>query len=164
MAVTKSWELSQEVRFGLKSIPVPGGRRRELFWLLGASLAVAAGLALVLLAKTEDFTAQQARLESGELINLNTATSQQQLLPFLQVYADPAERESVAEKVWGYLRSHPPLPNVGALARLRVSRTEERLPLANLKSFFCVRTPREFWREACQWLLLYLAAFWATHL
>ena len=89
MAVTKSWELSQTVRFGPQEIPVPRERRRELFWLLGASLVVTAGLALVLLAKTEDFAGQQARIDSGEVLDLNTVTSRQQLLPFLQVYADP---------------------------------------------------------------------------
>src|SRR6185369_8681288 len=86
------------------------------------------------------------------------------LLPFLQVYADHAERERVAEKVWTYLESHQPLPNVGALARLRVSAADERLPVANLKSYFCVRTPREYFRECFEWLTLYLAAFWVTHL
>jgi len=132
MAVTKSWELSQEVRFGLRENPVPGERRREMFWLLGASLVVAAGLALVLLAKTEDFAEQQARLDHGELLHLNAVTDQQQLVPFLRLYTDP-------ERVWSYLEGHRPLPNVGALARLH-------LPLANLKPYLCVRTPREFWR------------------
>jgi cell division protein FtsI/penicillin-binding protein 2/cell division protein FtsW (lipid II flippase) len=164
MAVTKSWELSQSVHFGPREIPVPPERRREMIWLLGASLVVAAGLALVLLAKTEDFAAQQARLDRSELLDLNTVTGLEQLLPFLQVYADQAERVVVAENVWNYLRSHRPLPNVGALARLRATRTGERLPLANLKPFFSVRTPREFLRQCLQWLALYLAAFWVTHL
>src|SRR5712691_7949869 len=150
MAVTKSWELSQEVRFGLRENPVPGERRQEMFWLLGASLVVAAGLALVLLAKTEDFAEQQARLDRGELLHLNAVTDQQQLVPFLRLYTEP-------EKVWSYLQSHPPLPNVGALARLH-------LPLAYLKPFLCVRTPREFLRECFKWLILYLVAFWVTHL
>src|SRR5216684_2637085 len=149
MAVTKSWELTQEVRFGLHETPLPRERRREMFWLLGASLVVAAGLALVLLAKTEDFAEQQTRLDRGELLQLNAVTDRQQLVPFLRVYADP-------ERVWSYLQGHRPLPNVGALARLR-------LPLANLKPFLCVRTPREFRRECLKWLSLYLAAFWVTH-
>ena len=92
MAVTKSWELSQSVRFGPREIPVPPERRREMIWLLGASLVVAAGLVLVLLAKTEDFAARQARLDRSELLDLNTVTGPEQLLPFLQVYADQAER------------------------------------------------------------------------
>src|SRR5262245_43411709 len=125
MAITKSWELSQSVRFGPRDIPVPRERRREMFWMLGASLVVAAGLALVVLAKTEDFAGQRARLDRGELLDLNTVTGPEQLFPFLQVYSDQAERATVAENIWHYLRSHRPLPNVGALARLRVTSAGE---------------------------------------
>ena len=53
---------------------------------------------------------------------------------------------------------------MGALARLRVSAADARLPLANLKPYFSVRTPREYFRECFEWLTLYLAAFWVTHL
>src|SRR5207302_11055292 len=98
---------------GLVEDPVPDERRREMWWLLGASLVVVAGLVLALLAKTEDFGEQQARLGRGELLDLNTAAGPQDLLPFLRVFPDSAERESMAENVWSYLQSHRPLPNVG---------------------------------------------------
>jgi cell division protein FtsI/penicillin-binding protein 2/cell division protein FtsW (lipid II flippase) len=164
MAVTKSWEFSPAVQAAPRKIPAPPERRKEMWWLLGASLIVAAGLALALLAKTEDFAAQQQRLDRAELLDLNTAAGRDEMLPFLQVYSDAAERESVAGNVWSYLRSHRPLANVGALARLPVTKTGERLPLSNLKPFFIVRTPREYWRECAAWLALYLAAFWAVHI
>jgi cell division protein FtsI/penicillin-binding protein 2/cell division protein FtsW (lipid II flippase) len=163
MVVTRSWEHTQAVRLGIGETHVPRERRREMFWLLGASLAIAAGLALVVLAKTEDFSEQQAKLDRGELLNLNAVTGEEQLLPFLQVFTNSAERDRAAEKIWTYLQDHRPLPNVGALARLRGA-GGDRLPVASLKPFFCVRTPREFFRENAKWIALYLAAFWITHL
>src|SRR5205823_9278745 len=123
-----------------------------------ASILVAAGLALVLLAKTEDFPDQRARLARGEVLDLNTVTAQEQLLPFLQVFANTEHRAQAADKVWAYLETHQPLPNVGALARLRA------VPLSNLKPFLCVRTPREFLAACALWLGVYLAAFWMVHL
>src|SRR6476646_9504280 len=158
MAVTKSWELTQPAPLGRQPNPVPRERRKEMTWLLGASLLVAGGLALVLLAKTEDFADQRARLARGEILDLNTVTSQEQLLPFLQVFANAEQRGQAAETVWSYIGTHQPLPNVGALARLRA------VPLSNLKPFLCVRTPREFLLACALWLGVYMAAFWIVHL
>ncbi|HTM48143.1 MAG TPA: FtsW/RodA/SpoVE family cell cycle protein [Bryobacteraceae bacterium] len=163
MAVTRSWEFSPAVQAAPRKIPIPPERRRETWWLLGASLIVAAGLALALLAKTEDFAAQQQRLDQAGLLDLNAAASRDQLLPFLQVYSGAGRRESVADAIWSYLEIHRPLPNIGALARLPVTQAGDRLPLSNLKPFLVVRTPAQFWRECAAWLSLYLAAFWAVH-
>src|SRR3984893_4650551 len=44
--------------------------------------------------------------------------------PFLQIFPDASERELAVEKVFAYVQAHRPLPNVGALARLRISRQE----------------------------------------
>ena len=46
---------------------------------------VCAGLAMVLFAKTANFRDSQARLDRGELLNLNTARDPETLLPFLQL-------------------------------------------------------------------------------
>ncbi len=124
MAVTKSWEQRVIVQVGPWERTAPAERRRELPWLLSASVLVCAGLGLVLFAKTANFSELSARLDHGEMLNLNAVTKPEQLLPFLQIYTDPAERELVAERIANYVRTRGPLPNVGALARLRVGRRE----------------------------------------
>jgi cell division protein FtsI/penicillin-binding protein 2/cell division protein FtsW (lipid II flippase) len=83
----------------------------------------------------------------------------EQLLPFLQVFQDQAARESAANKMFDYLSTHPPLPNVGALARLHLG-----TPLARLKPALVVRTPSEFQTQFLIWIALYLAAFHAVFL
>jgi hypothetical protein len=80
------------------------------------------------------------------------------------VFQDEAERESVASKIFDYLSSHRPLPNVGALARWRSAPRVPLLPLAKLKPAFVVRTPGEFQTQFPIWIALYLAAFHAVFL
>src|SRR5579871_1263910 len=124
MAVTKSWE--SKVLAAPEEVEKP--RRRassfHLIWLLGASLIVGSGLAAVYSAKTQNLPEVNRQLATGELLNLNAVKNTDQLLPFLIVFNEIAERQLVATKIIDYLHSHPPLPNVGALARLRVSQSE----------------------------------------
>src|SRR5262249_38402956 len=94
MGVTKSWERTAEVKLGLYEDPVPAGRKRETIWLIGASLLIAAGLAHVLLAKTQDFGEQQSRLDRGELLDLNAVRDPRSLDPFLLGFND---RERISE-------------------------------------------------------------------
>ncbi len=124
MAVTRSWEQRAIVQIGPWEKRAPTERKHELPWLVGASVMVCTGLILVLLAKTSNFAEMSARLERGELLNLNTVSTPEELAPFLQLFPDSAERELVAEKMVSYVQMHRPLPNVGALARLRISRQE----------------------------------------
>lgn len=124
MAVTKSWEQRTIVRIGPWQKTVPAERRHELPWLAGASLMVCAGIVLALLGKTANFREMSAQLERGELLDLNTVDNPEQLLPFLQVFPDPAERALAAERISSYVQKHRPLPNVGALARLRITQPE----------------------------------------
>ena len=124
MAVTRSWEQRAVVQIGAWERVVPVERRRELPWLIGASVLVCAGLAAVLFAKTLNFADSSARLSQGELLNLNAVTKPDELLPALQIFPDAVERQLVAERIAKYIQSHRPLPNVGALARLRVSQKE----------------------------------------
>ena len=124
MAVTKSWEQRVIVKFGPWQQAAPPERRHELPWLMAASLMVCTGLVLVLLAKTANFSELSARIERGDLLNLNAVTAPEQLWPFLQLFPEAPERELAAEKVFAYVQTHRPLPNVGALARLRISRQE----------------------------------------
>jgi cell division protein FtsW (lipid II flippase)/cell division protein FtsI/penicillin-binding protein 2 len=124
VTVTRSWEQEVAAKLGAGEIPVPAERRRELWWLLAASLMIASSLSIVFLAKTQNFGELGARLDRGELLNLNTVTEEDQLLAFLQVFPDQNERRLVADQLWTYLGTHRPLPNVGSLARIRVSQSE----------------------------------------
>ena len=173
MAVTKSWELRvvtapEEARKAARA-----AYKLDLLWLVGASLLVASGLALVFAAKTENFADAQARLDHGELLDLNQTTQPDRLLPFLLVFPDADERRTVAERMVEFLRKAGPIHNVGALARLRgapvpgprnTARPAPLLPLAKLKPLFVVRTPREFRKQFAQWCGLYLASFYVVFL
>jgi cell division protein FtsW (lipid II flippase)/cell division protein FtsI/penicillin-binding protein 2 len=165
MPVTRSWEAPISA-LSLKTLapPVPAERKRELWWLLAASLVVAAGLAIVYFAKTQDFPAETQGIAQGGLLNLNAVTSANQLLPYLALIPDPGQRAEAAEKLFDYIQRARPLPNVGALAHLRRSKTQRLLPLVRLKPLFIVRTPAEYTREYLIWIGLYFAGFYIVHL
>ena len=115
MAVTRSWEA--------KVLAVAGDLRtasarigwRQFGWLAGASILVAIGLALVYSAKTQNFPDLSARLDRGELLDLNRVTKPEQLDPFLQIFPSEVERGAVARKTFDYLAAHRPIRNAGAL-------------------------------------------------
>jgi cell division protein FtsW (lipid II flippase) len=164
LAVTKSWEskvLATGTRAGAASGRVGW---HEFAWLAAASVIVSLALWTVYSAKTREFPDEARALAHGELLDLNQVGKPEQLLPFLQVFQDEAQRESVAGKVFDYLQSHRPLPNVGALARLRSSPRVPLLPFAKLKPAFVVRTPQEFQTQFLIWIALYFAAFYAVFL
>ena len=159
MAVTKSWE-SKVLATGAKGGAAQGRVGwREFSWLACSSVMVAVGLLMVFSAKTQTFPELSGALARGELIDLNRVSNPEQLLPFLQAFQDEAERASVADKMFAYLSAHQPLPNVGALARLRSAPHVPLLPLAKLKPAFVVRTPAEFQTQFLIWIAVYLAAF-----
>ena len=129
----------------------------ELPWLAAASFLVACGLVLVCLAKTRDFQEARERIARGELANLNAIDDRDHLASVLLAIPDPGARESAADIIIEYVRSHPNLPNDGALARIR-------LPIAKLKSVLIVRLPRDFLEQYVLWAIIYLASFWIVHL
>jgi len=183
VAVTRSWEHKVTVTVQQMDAAARRQVRRPSGWLAIASLMVACGLAFVYFAKTQDFAEQQRRLNSGELLNLNAVSSSPQLLPYLDAWRDPAQRELVAGRIAAFLEKSKPLANVGALARLRLTRADidadsrwsgyraqlgthgavRLIPLAKLKPSFVVRTPRDFLRAYVIWMAVYLAAFWLVH-
>ena len=63
MAVTKSWSAPE-----LVAIATPRATRRESWWLFAASIFVAAGIAMVFAAKTQDFAAVEQKLAQGALV------------------------------------------------------------------------------------------------
>jgi cell division protein FtsW (lipid II flippase) len=162
MAVTKSWETSVAVKVDFAEKPKLVERRREFFWLLGASVIVGCGLAVVFAAKTEDFPEMQARLDRGELLNLNQVARPEQLLPALEFLVDADQREQIAGRICTYVQAHKPLPNVGALAHLRLA-TLAHVSVAKLKPLLVVRTSQEFIRVYALWTCLYLTGFWIVH-
>jgi cell division protein FtsW (lipid II flippase) len=169
MAVTKTWEARTEASIRLAETFEPRERRREMRWLAGASLAVVCGLALVAIAKTQDFPELQTRLHHGELLNLNQVTQPEQLLPVLQVIGDVRERQAIAERLSSFLQEHRPVANAGVLARIRLNGlpgvpAKFRFPLGRVKPLVVVRTPNDFFRGYVMWALLYVAAFWLVHL
>ncbi|MBZ5724840.1 MAG: FtsW/RodA/SpoVE family cell cycle protein [Acidobacteriia bacterium] len=188
MAVTRSWTAPGATPVAV-AIARPAVPRREWVWLLGASLFVAAGLAMVYAAKSPGFAAVEQRLARGELVNLNTVAGPEELLPLLESFPSRAERELVAQSAFDFLARSRPLANDGALSRLRVSADEiasdtrwdvlrrrlreqpasprrrlQLLPLARLKPLMVVRAPRAFRREFLLWTGLYFAGFWLVAL
>jgi cell division protein FtsI/penicillin-binding protein 2/cell division protein FtsW (lipid II flippase) len=160
MAITRSWETRIAAQLSPEKPPVPLERKRELKWLIGASLLIAATLAMVYFAKTREFA------QSVTVLNLNTISDSSELLPYLQVFSDATERQQIADRVWNYLQHARPLPNVGALGRLRVrqdSHSVALLPLTRLKPILAVRTPRDFQKAFVEWAAIYFAAFFAVH-
>jgi len=146
MAITRSWT---ETAPAVVAVGKRLRRRGDFFWLLGASLLVAAGLGSV-------YAGKLATLNTAEiLVNLNTIQGPEDLLPLLDAYPDREERERTAQHVMEFLDTSRPLQNVGALSRLR-----PRLPLTKLKPLLMVRTPREFRVELLRWSGLYFAGFY----
>ena len=189
MAVTKSWDVPAAAPVALRAPGRNLERRREFFWLLGASLTVACGLAAVFTAKTQDFTDLPSKLASGELLNLNAGPSKEALEKTLVRIDDQGQREYIAEHLQAFLATHTPLANVGALSRLRLNEAEAHadpraltlwqsatankkpipasiplLSITRLKPFVVVRDPHQFLQTYLQWTGLYIAAFWLVHL
>ncbi|HTT61225.1 MAG TPA: FtsW/RodA/SpoVE family cell cycle protein [Bryobacteraceae bacterium] len=152
MIRTRSWEAAR-----VPSAAAP--RAPRVFWLAGASFLVAAGLTVVFIAKTQNFADVSERLRHGDLLNLNTVSSAGQLLPFLDIIQDRAEREASAARLFAFLRSAHPLRNVGTVARLREQR-KPLLPVAKLKPGWVVRTPGEFRRTYLIWSAIYFGGFY----
>ena len=118
---------------------------------------------LVYLAKTQNFQQEEQQLQHGEIVNINAAHQPGELLPALNSMAADKQAE-IAEQLFAFIQLHKPLPNIGALSRLRAAEGKRSLiSLARTKPLMAVRTPQEFRREAIKWCSLYLLAFWAVH-
>jgi cell division protein FtsI/penicillin-binding protein 2/cell division protein FtsW (lipid II flippase) len=164
MAVTRSWT-GPGSKPAIVTIEAPRRPRSEVWWLVSASIFVAAGLAIVYSAKTERFANVAEKLNRGELVNVNTVTAPDHLLPLLESFPDRTERAMVAGKIFDFLERARPLRNVGALASLRIpAQRLQRLPLSKLKPLMVVRTPREFQKQFLQSALLYFAGFYLVAL
>ena len=163
MAITKTWENSATLELLLQKETQISGRQKEFVFLCGASLLVLCGLLLVYLAKAQNFREQEQQLQGGVLVNINTVGGPAGLLSALNSTAANQQAET-AEQLFEFIQRYKPLPNVGALSRLRAADGKHSLaPLARTKPLMVVRTPQEFRWEFSRWCSLYLLAFWAVH-
>ena len=127
-------------RAGIRHTFGPRGawRWREFAGTLAAGLLVGVGLYQVQAAKSQGLGGIDQQLAARQLLNLNTVDAQEQLLPALTMWSDPAERLFVARKI--YYICTGDLQNVGAIARVRVTAGElsgarGSVGSAGLKSF-----------------------------
>lgn len=164
MAVTRSWEAQVALTVEAVKPPVPADRRRELWWLIAASILIAAVIGLVFAAKVRDFADIDARLHDGRILNLNASNNAEKIAPFLQVVPDAAARESAAESIASYLDRVHTIPNVGAISRVRAGEFSIRRWMPRLKPLFVVRTPREFIAQFALWIGLYFASFYVVQM
>ncbi|HYZ83901.1 MAG TPA: FtsW/RodA/SpoVE family cell cycle protein, partial [Bryobacteraceae bacterium] len=116
-------------------------------------------------------------------LNLNRVERVEQIVPLLQSIESTSEREFIGRRILQEVQSGP-LPNVGALGRIRVSardlsaRTpglrarigkESSVPLLSgadlreLKPRLAVRTAGEYQRSFLLWCGLFMATFLAVH-
>jgi len=189
MAVTRTTAeqraSSRPARFGTKLWPMS-----EFAWLAASSFLVVCGLYLVYQAKANAFIDIEKQVASNQLLNLNELRSREDLLPFLDVVGGPAERLFVARHVYDAAGT---LPNVGWLARLRVTEAEIRaarglggfksriaqvpdttpersVSLLTAEQFhllkprFIVRRPAAFKRDLFLWSALFFCAYSAVEL
>ncbi len=158
MAVTRSWESQVALSVDSLKPPVPVERRRELWWLLSSSVLIAMALFLVYSAKSHDFAETDSRLKNGAILNLHDIRDVDQIAPYLQGFPN------AAEQIWLYLQKTPNVPNVGALARIRVDKGTLRRAMPKLKPLFVVRTPSGYLRQFILWIGIYFTAFYVVHL
>ena len=181
MAVTRSTVTERaELRGPSRRVAWRGG---ELLGTVAAALLVAAALFLVYRAKSQPLPEIARDLAAKRLINLNDLSAREDLPPVLTMFADPAEREFVARRIYFVSGG---LANAGAIARLRVTADEiqhtrglkdlrDRLgPRASmtlltaeqfraLKPLVVVRSPDRFRRAFFLWAALFFAAFLLAH-
>src|SRR5260221_7932762 len=141
--------------------------------MLIASAIVAFGLTLAYLAKSAAFPDLQAKIDGGQIVNVNGVTRPAELLPFLGDIPSGSERLFIANQIVSATRAQK-LPNVGALGKIRVTENQihgklgfesmaERMghatargdnpksialltpiELRNIKPLFAVRSPAQF--------------------
>jgi cell division protein FtsI/penicillin-binding protein 2/cell division protein FtsW (lipid II flippase) len=159
LAVTKSWEATEELTTSISSGKSTARRRRlrlpGAIWLLLASLVVACGLSLVYSAKIYR--------EQASLLNLNTITSSEQILPSLQFYSSEQQRTEIAQALIDYLQQHRPIANIGALSKMWRGQAGH-VSLSRLKPLWTVRSEADFRRDFLQWIAIYFASFWVVYL
>ncbi len=187
MAVTRSTSIDRsEARRGARGAGRAfRWRSKELLALLAAGAAVGFGMHLVYRAKSQGLAGIDSGLAAKQLLNLNDLSAREDLLPALTpIFPQQAERDFAARKIYYIVGG---LPNVGAMARIRVTADElaherglagfrERLggresialltgdQFRALKPLFVVRRPEAFRRTFYRWAAIFFAGFFLAHL
>ena len=124
MTTTRSTAEERRLKAGtLRNAPIQT-RSPEGVLLVSASVVALLGLILVYQARTHGFTDLEQQLKSKKLLNLNAVSGRAELIPFLTVFDHPADRQFAASRILDHLRDSPSTPNVGTLAKIRVSAKE----------------------------------------
>lgn len=160
-------------------------RTAELAGLVAASLLVIVAVTL-----THRGRAERTEAPAVPPLNLLTVEKREQLLPYLTAIESPAERQYVARKIFERIRDSAALPNVGALARIRVpirevnstrgltelqSRVKQTgatdtvnllsgAQLSRIKPSFVVRDAGRYRSRLILWSVLFFLAFYVVHL
>lgn len=88
--------------------------------MLLSSALVLGALALVYQAKSQSFPEARQQISAGRWLDLNTVSSSTALLPFLREISGASDKTFLARKLYAAVHRHD-LPNVGALANIRVT-------------------------------------------
>src|SRR4051794_21949905 len=94
MALTRSWEGTLAGKLEVLEQAKPVERKRELLWLAIASALICTGLLSVFLARTQDFAHAASALTREELVDLNRATSAEQVAAGLQAIPPELRQET----------------------------------------------------------------------
>ncbi len=93
----------------------------------GILMLVLAGLALVYSAKTHNFAELSARLERGELLDLNQVSEARAVAAVSADFPNDAEREMVAAQDVRLSRHAPPHPERRRAGALRAAKQKSRI-------------------------------------
>lgn len=184
MPVTRSSSADRDRRAPAFQLRTPRLRIREFIALMGAAVLVIAGIVLA-------FSGRTARLPnpSPAPLNISRIEKQEQLLPYLNTIAAPADRQYIARKILERIRDMPGgVPNVGALARIRVPVREVKATrglsglqsranperetmtlltgaeLSRVKPAFVVRTLAQYKRTVWLWAPVFFLTFFGVHI
>src|SRR5262245_34529903 len=124
MTTTRSTAEERRLKAGALRNARTQTRSPEGVLLFSASVAALLGLILVYQARTHGFPDLEQQLKSKKLLNLNAVSSRAELISFLTVFDHLADRQFAAGRILDYLRDNPSTPNVGSLAKIRVSGRE----------------------------------------
>jgi cell division protein FtsW (lipid II flippase) len=171
----------------IAGLPGEGRRGTEALLLALSGGVVVFAMVLTWLTVSRPLADLEARLARGEIVNLNTASSSDQLLPLLYFLPSSQERAFVADRIRQRL-AESPVGNVGELGRLRIAAAEvssRHLPgmaarlaasgrdtvavlspaeLRQLKPQLVVRTASQYRFSFLLGAVLLLAGFAAAHL
>jgi hypothetical protein len=145
------------------AIPGRSGLERlgaEPLYLL-VSLALAAAC-LTAAARTQFRRAEEATgpLSRGEVVVLSAQTTPEALEPILrEAFASDAEASAAASRIAEFLRRHPQVPNVGALARSVSGPLLTSIQLQKVKPRLLARTPSDFRAAAVRMAWWFFAPF-----